>query len=335
MKLRKVEPRRVVQSGIFLLILILGFQFWLFIRQFEPGGVDTGISHPDGVEGFLPIGGFTTLKYWLMTGIIHPFHPASMFIFISALGVSLVFKKSFCGWICPVGFLSELLYKPWKKKFKKNYQLPKWADYILRHIKYFLLIFFFIIIGLLMSSDRAKEFLDGDYWKIADVKMLYFFTKISLTSLVVIGVLVLLSIPTRNFWCRFLCPYGALLGVIGLLSPFKIRRDESLCHKCNKCTRNCPAHLPVSTSRVINSPECTSCLTCKNGCPSGALSYGLSPRPLQKTRLSALSLALLVVGLFFSVIVAAKISGTWKSQLPRSELVKLVPDTENLEHPRE
>ncbi|HLD99320.1 MAG TPA: 4Fe-4S binding protein [Bdellovibrionota bacterium] len=332
-RLGQVQLRRMVQLFVLVTVLYLGFDFWRFVTQFETGGVDRGLEHPAGVGAFLPIGGFTTLKHWLVSGTIHPFHPASMILFLAAISVSLVFKKSFCGWICPVGFISELAYLPWKKRFGKNLKLSRFLDYGLRSIKYLLLAFFVWIIGIAMPPEQVAAFLEGDYWKVSDVKMLYFFTKISLTSIVVIGVLALLSIPTRNFWCRFLCPYGALLGIVGLLSPYKIRRDEALCRSCHKCTRNCPAHLPVSTSRTIRSAECTSCLTCKIGCPTGALTY--SPR-FKKTRtgMTPRALAASIAAVFISFILAAKLGGFWNSGVPRSELARLIPQTGNLEHPR-
>lgn len=332
----RLSPRRWVQLGFLLFTLWLGWEFSLFIGQFETPPLEQTtsarwVAHPDGVEAFLPIGGLTSLKHWITSGTVHPLHPAALFIFIAVLGVSTILKKSFCGWICPVGFLSELAYKPWKSWFKKNVQLPKPIDFTLRSLKYLVLGFFFWIIVIAMTPAQGLDFLDSDYWKIADVKMYYFFASPSTLSLIVIGSLVLLSIPMRNFWCRFLCPYGALLGLTGLLSPFKIRRDVSLCHNCKKCTRNCPAHLPVATSKSIISPECTSCLTCKTGCPSGALTYssgkkskGLSPRIL----------ACAVVLGFVAVILAAKLGGVWKSQVSTDDLHRLIPGIGKMEHPQ-
>jgi len=61
------------------------------------------------------------------------------------------------------------------------------------------------------------------YGLVADVKMLNFLRDIGQTAAIVIGLLVLLSMLIQNFWCRYLCPYGALLGITSLLSPVKIR----------------------------------------------------------------------------------------------------------------
>jgi len=319
--------RLVVQSAFLALILFLGFRLAGFIRHYDTGGAAPYVPHPDGVEGFLPIGALTSLKFWLATGTVHPYHPAALFIFIGAVTVSLALKKGFCGWICPVGFISERLYKPWGRLFRKNVQLPKWLDYPLRSLKYILLFFFIWAIILRMDTPSLYLFLDGDYWKVADVKMFLFFEHISLFALVVILVLFVLSIPVRNFWCRYLCPYGALLGLAGLLSPFAITKDEAKCVHCRKCTRNCPSHLPVEAKIRVMSPECTSCMTCLSGCPKGALSYkGARALP-------ARFYPIVLLAVFFGVIGLAKLTGHWHTQVPDSDFRRLVPVAQTLEHP--
>ena len=224
--------------------------------------------------------------------------------------------------------------KSWKKFFGKNVELPKWLDYPLRSLKYLLLAFFGWVILFGMSTPQAQEFLDGDYWKVADVKMLKFFTDISPTALIVTTVLALLSIPIRNFWCRYLCPYGGLLGLIGLASPFAIARDDDVCHHCRKCTRNCPAHLPVEASLRVLSPECTSCLTCVSGCPSGALSYSVPRRFLFSFRVSGFFFPAVILIIFFGVILVAKGLGYWHSGVSEQDLQRLIPQMSELGHPK-
>lgn len=322
--------RQAVQTGFFLFVVYIGFRFYQFVQHYETHGAAPYVPHPDGVEGFLPIGALTSFKYWIVTGSIHPTHPAALFIFLGAVAVSVALKKGFCGWICPVGFISERLYKPWKKLFKKNVQPPKWLDYPLRSLKYLLLAFFFWAIVLKMDVAGLHGFLDGDYWKVADVKMLKFFTGISALALDVILVLVVLSIPIRNFWCRYLCPYGALLGIIGLVSPLEISRDDAKCVHCKKCTRECPAYLPVEARPRISSPECTSCMTCLSGCPKAAISYST---PGGKYSLPAWAYPVVLVSIFMGVYGVALLTGHWHSRVPEADLVRLVPVAESLEHP--
>jgi polyferredoxin len=130
-----------------------------------------------------------------------------------------------------------------------------------------------------MSAEAIHDFMSTPYGLVADVKMLNFFRDIGQTAAIVIALLVLLSMLVQNFWCRYLCPYGALLGIASLLSPVKIRRDAEACIDCGKCARVCPSHLPVDRLVQIRSVECTACMACVAACPAqDALQFSLVPR---------------------------------------------------------
>jgi polyferredoxin len=86
---------------------------------------------------------------------------------------------------------------------------------------------------------------------VADIKMLYFFTDITPFAIWVLVSLVVLSILIRNFCCRYLCPYGALLGILSFLSILKIHRNQETCTNCKKCTRTCPVDIKVHKTRSV------------------------------------------------------------------------------------
>lgn len=322
--------RLAFQTSFLAFLLYMGFRFWQFTQYYDSGGKAAFVPHPDGVEGFLPIGALTSFKYWLVTGSVHPYHQAGLFIFIGAIAVSAVLKKGFCGWICPVNFISERLSWPWQKIFRKNVIPPKWIDYPLRSLKYIVFIFFFWAIVITMDVAGLHNFLDGDYWKVADVKMLRFFTEISSTAATVLIILAILSMLIRNFWCRYLCPYGALLGIVAMVSPFEITRDDGKCVHCKKCTRNCPAYLPVEQRTRVASPECTSCLTCLSGCPKDAITYST---PGRRYSIPGWAYPVVLSVIFLGIIGIAKVTGHWHSVVPQADLMRLVPIAESLQHP--
>jgi hypothetical protein len=93
----------------------LGIQFYLWVRFYERGGQGLYLSRPAGVEGWLPIAGLMNFKSFLVTGRVPSIHPAAMFLFMAFLLMSLLLKKSFCSWLCPVGTFSEYLWKLGRK----------------------------------------------------------------------------------------------------------------------------------------------------------------------------------------------------------------------------
>jgi polyferredoxin len=329
--------RYLVQWGIVFFLGYAGYRFYFFVEYFMNNGTaargDSSVilgSRFPSLEGFLPIGALMSLKLWITEGIFDAIHPAGLVIFVAALGLALFLKKSFCGWICPVGAISDIVGKLGGKIFGKNFSLPRYADYGLRSVKYLLMAFFVYVVVLNMPSFAILRFLEGDYYRIADVKMLFFFTHMTTTTAVSLSLLFVLSLFYRNFWCRYLCPYGALLGLVSFFSPLKITRNEEACIHCGKCTKNCPSLLPVEKLKSVRSPECTGCLTCVSHCPAkNALDISLAGKKV----LQPVVFACLVVAVFFGGIGIARLTGKWHSAVTYEEYRRIIPQTGNLDHP--
>lgn len=324
--------RNRFQLVLFGLILAIGLQFYFFVGQAGNDGPLT-IQRPAGVEGFLPIGALLGWKQLLTIGIWDPVHPAAMVILLYAAVISFLFRKSFCSWFCPVGTLSEWLWKLGHRLMGKNIQLPVGLDWPLRLLKY-LLLSFFVYITFKMAPTEIASFLNSPYYKLADVKMLHFFTRVGTVVLITVVVLVLLSVFVRNFWCRYLCPYGALMGILGIFSPTAVQRQPDTCTNCLQCNRVCPSYLPVHKKNRVYSPECSGCLDCINTCPAvGTLSintFGLGTLGWNASRLA------IAVGLTFGVMVfVAQITGHWKSGISDGEFKMLlrIIDSPMLIHP--
>jgi polyferredoxin len=311
------KVRFIIQTLFALLCIWIGIEFYQFIQYLESGGTAAISSRPPGVDGFLPISSFMSFYLFTITGEIHQAHPAGLFIFFAIILLSLIFGKSFCSWLCPVGFLSEIIADVWKKIFKENVQLPKWLDYPLRSLKYLMLAFLVYSVFFIMSSVAVKAFLDSPYNLISDIKMWYFFAGISRFSLIVVGILFLLSIPIRGFWCRFLCPYGALLGFTALLSPTKIKRNTGNCIDCNLCNKACPASIKVDKVKTVISDECTTCLNCVDVCPVKN-TLQLEAIPVAK-KISKKYAAATIVSLFMIITGAGILTGNWQNDVTQEE----------------
>lgn len=324
--------RNRFQLVIFLLTLAIGFQFYLFVAQAGSDGPIT-IQRPAGVEGFLPIGALLGWKQFLTTGVWDPIHPAAMAILFYAGIISFLLRKSFCSWFCPVGTVSEWLWKLGQRMLGENLHPPAWLDWPLRTLKYMLLTFF-IYITIRMSSEEIAAFLNTPYYKMADVKMLHFFTRIGMIAGVTVAVLLIMSVFIRNFWCRYLCPYGALMGLFAFISPTRVQRESDTCTNCLKCTRICPSHLPVHRKKRIVSPECSGCLDCVNICPS-ARTLSMRTTAFGSVHWNASKLAFAVGIGFILLFFAAQYTGHWQGAIGKGEfrmLLRLI-DSPMMTHP--
>ena len=324
------QLRRALQSAFLLFNIAVAAQFLLFVRQFEKHAPEPAITRPAGIESWLPIAALMNLKYLLVTGEIPQIHPAAMFLLIAFLGMSILLRKSFCGWLCPIGTVSEWLWKFGRKQFGRNFQAPRWLDVPLRSLKY-ILMGLFVYLVLTMSAEAIEAFLNSPYGLVADVKLLNFFRRLSRGAALTLAVLFIGSVFIRNLWCRYLCPYGALMGIGSLLSPLWIRRDPSRCVDCAKCAKACPANLPLDVNRSIHSPECLGCMECVAVCPAeGALYMSFSGR----RRVGPTAIAAGVVLIFVGASGFAKLSGHWQSPIPNAVYERLIPVAAELDHPR-
>lgn len=337
---RSQAIRKAAQWAFVGLNAWIGVQFYLWVRWFERGGAGWRVARPVGVEGWLPIAGLMNLKYFAATGQVPPIHPAAMFLLIAFLLMSVLLKKAFCAWLCPVGTLSESLWKLGRKVFGRNVRMPRWLDIPLRGLKYVLLGFFVYVIAS-MSAEALAGFMLSPYGMVADVKMLNFFRTIGETGIIVLGVLALLSMLVENFWCRYLCPYGALMGLVSLASPLKIRRDPEACIDCGKCARACPSSLPVDKLVQIRSVECSACMACVAACPvEHGLQFAAAPRKSAtvaerwRGRIAGpRGVAAVLAVLFLGMVATARVTGHWRMHVPESVYMRLVPEANAIGHP--
>jgi polyferredoxin len=162
--------------------------------------------------------------------------------------------------------------------------------------------------------------------------MLDFFRYMGVTAAVVVGVLLIASIFVQNFWCRYLCPYGALTGIASLLSPLRIRRVPEKCIDCAKCAKACPSQLPVDTLIQIRSAECIGCMECVSVCPAeGALDMA-AVLPV-KRRVEPWVFAAGIGVIFFGLVGLAMATGHWHTPVPDDVYRELIPRARDFGHP--
>lgn len=318
--------RYTVQFVFLLLTLFIGYQFYQFVLHFESPG-HPFVERPASVDAFLPIGGLMAFKYFVLTGIVDPVHPSGFILFLAILGVSLIMKKGFCGWVCPIGTASQYVWIAGEKIFGRNFKISGFPDISLRSLKYVLMGLFIVAIGVMPMWSMVMFFI-GDYYKTVDVRMMKFFTEMTTLTMWVLIVLAGLSLLYKNFWCRYLCPYGALAGLMSKMSPFKIRRNEEKCVHCHACTNHCPTQIDVENQKKVNSAECFGCLTCVSRCKArGALELTVQARK-QTWVVKPWLFPVILVVLFYIVIGIGMVTDNWHSKIPYEEYQRLVPEVQ-------
>lgn len=315
-ELRINSLRQGFQNVLALSLLLTAIHYTVYTYLLTHN-IESSLNRPNIVDAFLPIAGGIELRGIIEHGYWDVHHPAAAVMLAVVLLTGLLCKRAFCGWLCPIGMLCEKIYQLRIKLITKTFQPPQWLDCLLRSIKYLLLCALFYIV-IAMPSSMVMHYLQGNYHKVADVKMAMFFVSPSAVTLFSIGLIFVISAWKKQGFCRYLCPYGAILGLISFLSPLKIRRNKQHCllengFSCDKCSQACPADIKVHQCTTVVTDECQACLRCVAACPNKK-ALGLTFK--NGRRMCHKELTILLVILFFVLPLIAYLLGFWESQTP-------------------
>jgi len=269
-----------------------------------------GTSFPSA-HAICPLGGLENLWAWFAgKSNLQKLFSGTMTLFFLTLVFALFFGRSFCGNICPFGTLFEFFGKLKKKKLI----MPAKVDKPLRYLKYvvlFLITFMAWQTATLWFSPYDPFAAFAHIWKGTEVLNEYF-----IGFIILIAVL-LLSLFYDRFFCKYLCPAGALYGIITKISPFKVKRNP--CINCGKCTQNCPMNIDVANSSTVKSAECIDCGTCINVCPDSKKYIGFN---FFNKRMNPLIAIIITVGVFFGSIMILDAIGLYQVSIPSIQQIE-------------
>jgi polyferredoxin len=259
--MKKIKPRNIIQILFFLTVLII-----TLAKNAEELGI-TFLSSIEGVSlhSICPFGAVETF-YTLITGqgLIPKIHPSSLVLFVILVISAVFFGGAFCGFICPLGSIQELVGKFGKKLFPKKYNklVPYKVDKYLKYLRYVVL----AIIVYFSGYSLSLVFADYDPY----FALFNFYTEeVALTAILVLVIVLVSSLFIERPWCKYLCPLSAILGIFNKFRIFKIVRNKTTCINCRKCDNVCPMNIKVSEKEIINDTNCISCLKCTSDeiCP--------------------------------------------------------------------
>ena len=262
------------------------------------------------IDSFCPFGGLESIYGYFQDGTFLKrtnFNDLLLLIIVTVL--ALVFRRTFCGNICPLGTLQELFGKLRGFFIKKRLVIPVQIDRALRYLKYVVLV---VVLGAtwklgvlvirpydpwpayhhLYSEDLLEEFPIG---------------------LAVLAVTLIGSFLYDRFFCKYLCPMGAFLGIVGKIGFFRVRRNSETCINCKLCSKACPVNIDVAVADDVKTAECLNCNECVNVCP---VENTLTISGKKKGRIGSLSFTTVTFIAILAVVGVSTVSGSFIWLMP-------------------
>ena len=195
------------------------------------------------------------------------------YLLLGVLGIfGATIGRMTCGWICPFGFIQDLLHKIPGPKLK----MPKWISYL----KYIVLLMLVIVLPIWLQETffckacPAGGLTGGIPQVLMNPPLRELLGALFTMKMIILSLVLIFSWLVSRFFCRALCPLGAFLGLFNKASAFSLQLIEDKCVHCGICAKVCPVGIdPVKTP---NSPECIRCLECVQHCPTDALKFRTS-----------------------------------------------------------
>lgn len=183
------------------------------------------------------------------------------------LAVTALWGRFFCGFLCSFGAMGDLLWEIRHFFFKKPIKIPAIVDKILKYVKYLILVLIFVFIWTLavpIDSLWNPWTIFGMYATINGFPPIESLLSVggALLLLIIIG-----DILIERFFCRYLCPLGAVYTLISKFRLFKIRKLKDKCGNCRLCSTKCSMSIEMYKNDVVKSGECIDCMKCVNVCP--------------------------------------------------------------------
>lgn len=260
MKNKKRSVRLYVQIFFFALIGLISVN-----ASLASAGAGISFVSSASLHALCPFGGVVTLYNLATLGVfIQKIHISSVLLMGIIFILSFLFGPVFCGWVCPLGSIQEWMGKLGRKIFKNRYNrfVPVKLDRIFRYFRFGVLAWVVYVTaksGTLLFANIDPYNALFNFWT----------EEAAVPSLIILGVTLIGALLIERPWCKYACPYGALLGLFNKVRIFKIRRNESTCISCSRCDKACPMNIEVSKKQKVSDLQCISCMECtsERECP--------------------------------------------------------------------
>jgi polyferredoxin len=259
--MKKLSTRKIIQIIFFALVFAVTYSK----NALELGLPTIPLINGVSLHAICPFGGVETF-YTFITGqgLISKIHMSAIVMFVLVVIGGVFFGSAFCSFICPLGSIQEWIGKLGRKMFPNKYNniIPKKLDDKLRYLRYVVL----ALVVYYSSISMKLVFASYDpYYALFN----FYAGEVTISAIAVLVVVLISSLIIERPWCKYLCPFGIIMGLFNKIRIFKLFRNSSTCISCGKCDNVCPMNLKIADKTHITSTSCISCMECtsENACP--------------------------------------------------------------------
>ena len=262
----KTRPHSLTRTRRWLQGTAVLGTFLIGLRHIMPGEASSGGSF----DAFCPFGGVETLLPYLQTGqTLKTTNLLNFSLLLGVVGVSLLAGRAFCGWLCPLGAVQDgLAWLARRLSGEKRHirgkksaarfpaKLPPTADKWLRYAKY-------LVLGVIVWVSVTAVYPPLHF--ICPVRAVFSFQLKTPLLWSILITFIVTSLLVERFWCKYLCPLGALIAATNNFSPLHIVVNQERCNQCGRCDVECPMDI-IEVSANTRDAECIRCLECVETC---------------------------------------------------------------------
>ena len=215
----------------------------------------------------------------------------SLIEFVTAIIITIVLGRFFCGWICAFGTYNDLLHLLSKHIFKINFKVNEKLDGALKYVKYLVLLLIIVVVWTMGSSVLDTTSPWDAFAQITDFSQVLSDYTIGVVFLILITVG---AFFVERFFCRYLCPLGAVFNIFSRVGILKIKKPSEKCGKCRVCTNNCSMGLPLYKVESVCGGDCINCFKCIETCPRNNTNVNVLGENINPELASSLAIAAMV-----------------------------------------
>ncbi|MGE4484191.1 MAG: FMN-binding protein [Oscillospiraceae bacterium] len=212
-----------------------------------------------------------------------------LLILLAVIPITVLMGRFFCGFLCAFGSMGDLLWFVSGKISKKRLKVSEKADGILKLVKYIILLLIAVFIwtlGFSIDSTSNPWTIFGMYASVSGWPPAGYLLSVGAALLLVI---IVGSMFIERFFCRYLCPLGAIFAITSSVRLFRIKKPRENCGKCRLCALKCAMGIPLYKTDTVTSGECIDCFACVAACPRGNVKA--NPTPAVASAMSVAAIA--------------------------------------------